>query len=127
MSSREPDTIVNTFGYNPALERRLLYKPLDLIVPGHGKQKRYINVNYLIEDTVYDTAFRSDVQRVETNAKLANKLTEDFLREEEFCNVTTGFRETITIMLVKKFETFFTNRLQQEDPQLAERSEKIYN
>lgn len=126
LSSREPDTIVNTFGYNPSLERRLLYKPLDLIIPGHGKQKRYINVNYLIEDPVYETAFRSDVQRVETNAKLANKLTEDFLREEEFCNVTTGFRETITIMLVKKFETFFTNRLQQEDPQLQERSEKIY-
>lgn len=37
LSSREPDTIVNTFGYNPALERRLLYKPLDLIIPGHGK------------------------------------------------------------------------------------------
>ena len=84
-------------------------------------------MNYLVEDPVYDTAFRSDVQRVETNGKLANKLTEDFLREEEFCNVTTGFRETMTIMLVKKFETFFTNRLQQEDPAMAERSEKIYN
>jgi len=85
-----------------------------------------VNVNYLIDDPMYDTAFRSDVQRVETNGKLANKVSEDFLREEEFCNVTTSYRDVIQIMLVKKFETFFTNRLQQEDPSMAERSEKIY-
>ena len=28
LSSKEPDTVVNTFGYNPALERRLNYKKL---------------------------------------------------------------------------------------------------
>jgi hypothetical protein len=44
---------------------------------------------------MYETAFRSDVQRVETNSKLANKMTEEFLREEEFCNVTTPFRDVI--------------------------------
>jgi hypothetical protein len=75
---------------------------------------------------MYDTAFRSDVQRVETNNKLANKVTDEFLREEEFCNVTTPFRDVIQVMLVKKFETFFTNRLQQEDPALGERSENVY-
>ena len=111
LSSKEPDTLVNSFGYNPALERRVSYKNLELIVPGVGKQKKIINVNYLIEDPVYDTAFRSDVTRVETNAKLANKAQEEFLREEEFVNVTTPFRDVLTLMLVKKFETFFTNRL----------------
>ena len=126
LSSKEPDTVVNTFGYNPALERRLNYKALDVIMPGKGKQRRIVNVNYLVEDPMYDTAFRSDVSRVETNSKLANKITEDFLREEEFCNVTTKFRDVIQIMLIKKFETFFTNRLQQEDPALQERSEKIF-
>ena len=78
-----------------------------------GKQKRIINVNYLIEDPVYDTAFRSDVTRVETNNKLANKVPDDYLKEEEFVNVTTTFSEVITLMLMKKFETFFTNRLQE--------------
>jgi hypothetical protein len=78
-------------------------------MPDKQKVKKIVNVNYLIEDPMYDTAFRSDVQRVETNGKLANKVPEDFLREEEFCNVTTPFRDVIQIMLVKKFETFFTN------------------
>jgi hypothetical protein len=114
LSSKEPDTLVNTFGYNPALERRVNYKNLEIIVPGmSGKQKRIINVNYLIEDPVYDTAFRSDVTRVETNNKLANKVPDDYLKEEEFVNVTTTFSEVITLMLMKKFETFFTNRLQE--------------
>lgn len=126
ITSKEPDTVVNTFGYNCALERRLTYKTLDVILPNKQKVKKIVNVNYLVDDPMYDTAFRSDVQRVETNGKLANKVTEDFLREEEFCNVTTPFRDVIQIMLVKKFETFFTNRLQQEDPSMAERSEKIY-
>lgn len=126
LSSKEPDTIVNTFGFNFCLERRLLYKSLDVVLPKLGKCRRIINVNYLVEDPVYDTAFRSDVTRVESNVKMANKMNEEFLREEEFCNVVTSFREVIQIMLVKKFETFFTNRLQQEDPAMAERSDKIY-
>lgn len=95
LTSKEPDTVVNTFGYNPALERRLTYKTLDVIMPDKKKCKRIINVNYLIDDPMYDTAFRSDVQRVETNGKLANKVAEDFLREEEFCNVTTAFRDVL--------------------------------
>jgi hypothetical protein len=126
LSSKEPDTLVNTFGYNPALERRVSYKNLELIIPGVGKQKKIINVNYLIEDPVFDTAFRSDVTRVETNSKLANKANEEFLREEEFVNVTTSFRDVLTLMLVKKFETFFTNRLQEQDATMQERSEKIH-
>jgi len=64
-------------------------------MPDKKKCKRIINVNYLIDDPMYDTAFRSDVQRVETNGKLANKVAEDFLREEEFCNVTTAFRDVL--------------------------------
>lgn len=89
--------------------------------------KRYINVNYLIEDPIYDTAFRSDVRRVETSGKMAINKTEDYTREEEFCNVTTNFQETITVMLVKKYETFFTAKLQEEDEIEIQRAEKTYD
>lgn len=67
VTSKEPDTVFNTFLYNCALERRLSYKQLDVIMPNKQKVKRIVNVNYLIDDPMYETAFRSDVQRVETN------------------------------------------------------------
>mmetsp|Transcript_25979 Transcript_25979/g.18433 ORF Transcript_25979/g.18433 Transcript_25979/m.18433 type:complete len:80 (-) Transcript_25979:5040-5279(-) len=73
-----------------------------------------INVNYLIVDPVYETAYRSDVKRVETTSKMAIKATEDFAREEEFCNVTTSYRDARAIMLAKKFETFFSAKLNDE-------------
>jgi len=77
-------------GYNPALERRINYK-MTPIVDKRGKEQRmFINVNYLIVDPVFETAYRCDVKRIETSGKLANKPGEDFAREEEFCNVTTS-------------------------------------
>jgi len=76
-----------------------------------------INVNYMIVDPVYETAYRSDVKRVETTNKMAIKPTEDFAREEEFVNVTTGYRDVKSIMLSKKFETFFSAKLNDETSQ----------
>lgn len=52
-----------------------------------------MNVHYLVEDPVYETAYRCDVHRVETKDKLAFKPSEEFVREEEFCNVTTTFAQ----------------------------------
>ena len=115
LGNNEPVSQVNKFGYNPALERRLNYKAVETIcdksTPG---LKRMINVNYLIVDPVYETAYRSDVKRVETTNKMAIKATEDFAREEEFCNVTTSYRDARAIMLAKKFETFFSAKLNDE-------------
>ena len=51
----------------------------------------YMNVYYLIVDPIYETAYRSDVRRIETKEKMALKSEEDFIRDEEFCNVTTAF------------------------------------
>lgn len=76
-----------------------------------------INVNYMIVDPVYETAYRSDVKRVETTHKMAIKPTEDFAREEEFVNVTTTYRDVKAIMLSKKFETFFSAKLNDETSQ----------
>lgn len=74
-----------------------------------------MNVHYLIADPVFETAYRSDVRRVETKDKMAIRPIEHFSREEEFVNVTTSFREAVTVMLVKKFETFFTFKLQDQE------------
>lgn len=59
----------------------------------------WVNVNYLICDPVYDTAYRADVQRVETNHKMSIKPNEEFTRDEEFNCVSTSFREVVQIML----------------------------
>jgi tRNA uridine 5-carbamoylmethylation protein Kti12 len=86
----------------------------------------FVNVNYLIVDPVYETAYRSDVTRVETTSKMAIKPSDDFVREEDFCNVTVSFRETLQIMLQKKYETFFTIKLQGDEEEAVERDEKVF-
>jgi hypothetical protein len=55
----EPQTEVNKFGYNPTLERRLAYKYLP--AASKGNELQYINVNYLIDEPDFETAYRSDV------------------------------------------------------------------
>ena len=78
------------FGFNPSLERRVNFR-LSCVEEKGQKKNCYINVNYLVEDPVFETAYRCDVRRVETAEKMAIKQGDDFLREEEFCNVTTPF------------------------------------
>lgn len=118
LGNNEPVTQVNKFGYNPALERRLNYKLIETICEQQKSTcKKMINVNYMIVDPVYETAYRSDVKRVETTHKMAIKPTEDFAREEEFVNVTTTYRDVKAIMLSKKFETFFSAKLNDETSQ----------
>jgi hypothetical protein len=55
----------------------------------------WVNVNYLIVDPIYDTAFRADVRRVETHAKMVVAPNEEFTRDEDFNNVTTSFKEAV--------------------------------
>ena len=86
----------------------------------------WLNVNYLIVDTVYETAFRADVQRVETQAKMAIKPNEEFTRDEDFVNVTTTFKDAVQIMLQKKYESFFTIKLQGDAPNAVQRDEKLF-
>ena len=45
---------------------------------------------------------------------------------EEFPCVTTSFKKTIEIMLVKKFETFFTAKMTQEEPLDKQRNAKLF-
>jgi hypothetical protein len=86
----------------------------------------WVNVNYLIVDPVYETAFRADVHRVETQAKMAIKPNEEFTRDEDFNNVTTTFKDAVQIMLQKKYESFFTIKLQGDAATAVERDEKIF-
>lgn len=86
----------------------------------------WVNVNYLICDPVYETAFRADVQRVESAAKMAIKPNEEFTRDEDFNSVTTSFRDAVQIMLQKKYESFFTIKLQGDSETAVERDEKTF-
>lgn len=56
----------SVFGYNPVIERRLNYRMTQIEDKKGGKQSMWVNVNYLIVDPVFETAYRSDVHRVET-------------------------------------------------------------
>ena len=126
IGSNDHQTDVNTFLYNPALERRIAMKMI-ICEFGTHKVTKYINVNYLIVDPVYDTAYRSDVRRVETSEKMSIKPVEDsYVKEEEFNHVTTCYREIMKIMISKKFETLYSDKLQNKNPQLADRAKKIH-
>jgi len=86
----------------------------------------WINVNYMICDPVYDTAYRSDVQRIESNDKMAIKPNEEFTREEDFNCVSTSFKDAVQTMLQKKYESFFTVKLQGDSETAVERDEEIF-
>jgi len=86
----------------------------------------YINVNYLICDPVYETAYRSDVQRIESNTKMSIKPNEEFTRDEDFNCVSTSFRDAVQIMLQKKYESFFTIKLQGDTETAVERDEQTF-
>lgn len=125
VGTTEHVTQVSPFGYNPALERRLDYYELNCEM-ADGNWSKFINVNYLLADPVFETAHRSDVSRIETSAKMSIKPQEEHVREEEFPCVTTSFKKTIEIMLVKKFETFFTAKMTQEEPLDKQRNAKLF-
>lgn len=118
----------SAFGHNPTLERRLNYRMSTLHLPGQTQpSKVFVNTNYLIVDPVFDTAYRSDVTKIETSEKMSIKPSDEFTREEDFCNVVTTFRDSVQIMLQKKYETFFTVKLQGDSKEAIERDNKIYS
>jgi len=80
----------------------------------------------MICDPVYETAYRSDVQRIESNDKMAIKPNEEFTREEDFNCVSTSFKDAVQTMLQKKYESFFTVKLQGDSETAVERDEEIF-
>jgi hypothetical protein len=52
---------------------------------------------------------------------------ETYNKEEEFINVTTNYKEVMKIMISKKFETLYSDKLQNKNPQLTDRAKKIYD
>lgn len=114
------------FGHNPALERRLNYVLTTCrLVNDKNESQMWINVNYLICDPVFDTAYRADVHRVETHQKMSTKPNEEFASEAEFNCVSTSFRDAVQIMLQKKHESFFTMKLQGDVPSAEQRDKQI--
>jgi hypothetical protein len=112
LGSNDPISQVNENMYNPALERRLHYKQI-VCELGEAPKNYCLNVNYLTDDPVYKTAFRSDVTRIETSKKMSIKPLQDGEQpqQHEFCNVTTTFQMTMQTMLSYKFQTFWTAKI----------------
>ena len=128
LGSNDPVTQVNENLYNPALERRLAYKSIMCEMGGHV-QSYCVNVNYLLDDPVYATAFRSDVNRIETSGKMSIKPNAegDISQPYEFCPVTTSFQKTMMIMLSYKFQTFWTQKIsEKQTAEEKQRDEKTY-
>ena len=128
LGSNDPVTQINENLYNPALERRLSYKCIMCEMGGHV-QSYCVNVNYLLDDPVYATAFRSDVNRIETSGKMSIKPNAegDISQPYEFCPVTTSFQKTMMIMLSYKFQTFWTNKIsEKQTAEEKQRDEKTY-
>ena len=128
LGSNDPATQINENMYNPALERRLQYKSM-MCEMGDQPKNYCINVNYLINDPVYQTAFRSDVNRIETSNKMSIKPPQEgeSPQSHEFCNVTTSFQKTMQIMMSFKFQTYWTNKISdKQEPYEKQRDEKTY-
>jgi len=73
MLTGEPISEMNKFGYNPALERRLMFKIYPAYKDCHlwPNSCKYFNIHYLMKDEYLETLYRSEVSRIETKEKLA--------------------------------------------------------
>ena len=109
----EPTTEINKFGYNPAFQRRVRYKEVPLF--SKGPKPVHVNINYMYEHPDFVSAYRCDVERVENSNKLAIKATEEYQRDEDFLAVDTPYKKMRQIMLVKKFETLYTENLNADE------------
>jgi hypothetical protein len=78
----------------------------------------------MYEHPDFETAYRCDVERVENSNKLANKPSEEYQRDEDFLAVDTNYKKMRKIMLVKKFETIYTENLNADENDLK-RIDKI--
>ena len=118
----EPATEINKFGYNPALQRRCRFKLVPLY--SQGGKHAYVNINYMYQHPDFETAYRCDVERAENANKLAIKPNDEYQRDEDFVAVETTYKKMRQIMLVKKFETLYTENLNADENDLK-RIEKI--
>ena len=109
MTSSEPITEMSKATENPALERRVHYRLVPLIHT-KAKEQRYMNINYIYKTSDYQAARRCDIYKVETKEKLALKPPEEFISDEGFLN-DTPYKEVRKIMLTKKFEGIFQERM----------------
>lgn len=104
----EPGTEINSSGYNPVLQRRLLFKNVPLFTK-KGKMT-FININYTYEHPDYASAYRCDYEKYEKASKLAVERSEGSLVKEEFVPCQTSYKKMREIMLWKKFETIYTEK-----------------
>ena len=69
----------------------------------------------MFEHPDYEAAYRCDYQKFEKSSKLAIKPNEEFQRDEDFIPAETNYKKMRLIMLVKKFETIYTEILNADE------------
>jgi hypothetical protein len=115
VGSEEPVTEINKFGYNPAMERRILYKQIPVFSKTNQDNKQWLNINYMFDHPDYRTAYRCDVEKYENTGKLNIRKNDDYKREEEFVAVDKSWKYIRQVMLQKKFETIYTESLNADE------------
>lgn len=90
LSSAEPATELNSTGYNPALQRRVLFKQ----VPIFSKKGRpeYVNITYTYAHSDYEAAYRCDHEKFEEAGKLLTQPNETTTSKEEFVPCETTYK-----------------------------------
>lgn len=83
LSSNEPITEINKFGYNPALERRIHLEKKDGV---------WSNKYYMINENSKIDIYRSDINRIETKDKMCLKENDEIKKDEEFNPVETSYK-----------------------------------
>jgi hypothetical protein len=122
----DPVTDINPKGFNPAMERRLHYKLLHLQSGGKAcKGQAFININYLLDHPTFETAYRCDVQNVETKNKLSLKPSEDDPPQDQFCHIETSYKKLRAVMLYSKFDPFFQQRIKTDNKEMAKLKKKM--
>jgi hypothetical protein len=113
LSSNEPATEINSVGYNPSLQRRLLFKQVPMFSK-KGKME-FINIYYIYDHPDFSAAYRCDHEKYEEAGKLLVAPNETTTSKEEFTPCETSYKMVRQIMLWKKFETMYTEGLLGKD------------
>lgn len=103
----EPLIEKSSVGFNPVLDKRI---DLEL----NSKLKSYINKNYIVDDTVIMQAFKCKMPGdILLPSESSN--ASPFRQHSEFCPADTNYQETKLIMLNKKFEALYQDRISKRE------------
>ena len=111
-SENVPITEISKVGFNPALDRRIVW---ELHFLPKKKMNLFVNQMYIVDHIELKYAFKTKISQIEDKSHLVMKEEEDIRREDDFVPAETDYKTTIQYMLNKKFESFFSVRAKIEE------------